>query len=171
MALGTHSAHLYSFVSVAAAFLFSAPPSLVACVPRYTAGSKNTDYVCFTFSSVLKTCWLFYLNPHKSWAPLLRLHLRYTLQCWWAPSAFPLPPNKTNSPLPPRCTLYCFQESLVPPHTFLYPLADAAGSTGSNSEKWSDPGRREGGEPALQNLGLDGGTSGSLLNPWGGTHV
>lgn len=71
-------------------------------------GAKTLISVCFTFSSVLKTCWLFYLNPHKSWAPLLRLHLRYTLQCWWAPSAFPLPPNKTNSPLPPWCTLYCF---------------------------------------------------------------
>lgn len=68
-------------------------------------GAKTLISVCFTFSSPSKTCLLFHLNPHRSKVRLLKLHLRYT---WADGLLLPfLPPHKTNSPLPPRCTLYC----------------------------------------------------------------
>lgn len=79
-ALGTHSAPLYSFVSVAAAFLFSAPPSLDVCVPRYTAGTRNTG--------------LFHLNPPDCWS--------YT---WYTHQSLFATPTQNKLPLPPRGTI------------------------------------------------------------------
>lgn len=55
--------------------------------------------------------------------------------------------------------------------SFCSPANAAAERIGSTVEKWAVPAKRGNRGPAWQNLGLDGGTVGPHLGPWGGPHV